>query len=294
MPDSIGVYARVRPGADTAELQARQQTVLVRNLGFTLDWAFDVASTQEDVYDKIARERVARVLQGFNVCILAYGQTGSGKTHTMFGPDDVVTNLATSDATEHGLAPRSIQALFDSSGEAHKITCTYIEVYNDQINDLLGGQKALPLRETAHGPHIEGLASEHVTSLAQTMRAVARGNGLRVTAAMKMNARSSRGHALLSLTLQQSAGGVDSAGQLVLVDLAGMESAKKSYSVEGESSKPQRREEAKHINVSLFALGSVIERLTHAGGGHVPYRSAKLTRYAAAALEPSTRRAELL
>ena len=31
------------------------------------------------------QERVARVLEGYNVCILAYGQTGSGKTHTMFG-----------------------------------------------------------------------------------------------------------------------------------------------------------------------------------------------------------------
>lgn len=36
-------------------------------------------------------------------------------------------------------------------------------------------------------------------------------------------------------------------GKLLLVDLAGMESSKKSYSLEGESSKPQRREEAKCV-----------------------------------------------
>ena len=41
-----------------------------------------------------------------------------------------------------------------------------------------------------------------------------------------------------------------------------MESSKKSYSVEGPSSKPQRREEAKNINTSLYALGTVIERLS--------------------------------
>ena len=116
------------------------------------------------------------------------------------------------------------------------------------------------------------------------MAAVGRGNALRVVAGMKMNARSSRGHAVLTVRLETSTNGVDSAGTLVLVDLAGMESSKKSYSVEGDSAKAARREEARHINVSLFALGSVVERLSSAGAaGHVPYRNSKLTRL----LQPS-------
>ena len=57
--------------------------LLIRNLEFTLDWVFDGHASQEDVYTIVARERVTRVLKGYNVCILAYGQTGSGKTHTM-------------------------------------------------------------------------------------------------------------------------------------------------------------------------------------------------------------------
>merc|ERR1719472_141322 len=96
-----------------------------------------------------------------------------------------------------------------------------------------------------------------------------------------MNARSSRGHAIFSLSLQERSEDATTSGKLVLVDLAGMESSKKSYSVEGESSKPQRREEARHINTSLFALGSVVERLSTAKGGaagHVPFRNSKLTR----------------
>ena len=85
-------------------------------------------------------------------------------------------------------------------------------------------------------------------------------------------------------------------GKLVLVDLAGMESSKKSYAVEGASAHGQRREEARHINTSLYALGTVIEKLSSsasssAGGGggggrggiaeavHVPFRNSKLTRY---------------
>ena len=60
----------------------------MRNLEFSLDWVFDQNTPQKEVYEILGRDRVARVSQGFNVCILAYGQTGSGKTHTMFGPDE--------------------------------------------------------------------------------------------------------------------------------------------------------------------------------------------------------------
>ena len=232
---------------------------------------------------------MARVLEGYNVCILAYGQTGSGKTHTMFGPDEVLSDWGNPQhAALHGVAPRAIQALFDrvtvGKDSGTRVTCSYVEVYNDSVNDLLGARKGLPLREAAQGVVVDGLAVEEVSSLRQTMAAVGRGNALRVVAGMKMNARSSRGHAVLTVRLETSTNGVDSAGTLVLVDLAGMESSKKSYSVEGDSAKAARREEARHINVSLFALGSVVERLSSAGAaGHVPYRNSKLTRL----LQPS-------
>ena len=61
-----------------------------------------------------------------------------------------------------------------------------------------------------------------------------------------------------------SSTGGERSGKLTLVDLAGMESSKKSVNVEGASSNPTRREEAKNINQSLCALGSVIARLSAA------------------------------
>ena len=39
-----------------------------------------------------------------------------------------------------------------------------------------------------------------------------------------------------------------------------------------------RQEETSHINRSLWALGTVIERLSSDPGGHIPYRDSKLTR----------------
>ena len=207
---SIGVYARLRPGAEAdTEVEVKrkageQRHVQVRNLEFSLDWVFDEHAPQQDVFDRVAKERVARVLEGYNVCILAYGQTGSGKTHTMFGPDEVLSDWGNPNhAALHGVAPRAIQALFDrvtvGRDSGTRVTCSYVEVYNDSVNDLLGARKGMPLREAAQGVVVDGLAVEEVASLRQTMAAVGRGNALRVVAGMKMNARSSRGHAVLTV-----------------------------------------------------------------------------------------------
>ena len=71
------------------------------------------------------------VLDGYNVCIFAYGQTGSGKTYTMTGPPE-----------DRGCNLRALQDLFakaaDRRGDTDdKIKVSVIEVYNEQIRDLL-------------------------------------------------------------------------------------------------------------------------------------------------------------
>jgi DNA replication protein DnaC len=53
----------------------------------TLDRIFTPESTQQDVYNEIARTTINDVLIGYNGTIFAYGQSGSGKTHTMYGSD---------------------------------------------------------------------------------------------------------------------------------------------------------------------------------------------------------------
>ena len=49
---------------------------------FLYDYSFDMNSSQDQVFDKIARPIVVDVLKGFNGTIFAYGQTGTGKTYT--------------------------------------------------------------------------------------------------------------------------------------------------------------------------------------------------------------------
>ena len=207
-----------------------------------------------------------------------------------FGPDEVLTDFMGCDPALHGIVPRASDHLFDglahsSSDSSFIVQCSYLEVYNNTLNDLLGGKQNLPMREKpGAGTVVEGLSYELVASSREVMAALARGNSKRVVAAMKMNPRSSRGHAIFTLHVKEilTFGG-EKMGKLNLVDLAGMESSKKSYAVEGASNNEMRKVEAKNINTSLYALGSVIERLSAAsqpGGAkaHVPYRDSKLTR----------------
>jgi len=239
---------------------------------------------------RAGHDRVAAVLAGYNATIMAYGQTGSGKTHTMFGPDEVLSDFLSCDPELHGIVPRASEQLFEglrhgAADSSFIVQCSYVEVYNDRLNDLLGSKQNLQMRERpGAGIVVEGLVHEMVTGSRELMHQLAKGNAKRVVAAMKMNPRSSRGHAIFTVYVKEIlAYGGEKAGKLNLVDLAGMESSKKSYAMEGASNHAMRKEEAKNINTSLYALGTVIEKLSEAGktggkGAHVPYRDSKLTR----------------
>lgn len=90
-----------------------------------------------------------QVAQGYNACILAYGQTGSGKTHTMLGPDGGRIPL-TADLGPNGtwgVIPRAVAYLHEkllslssSSGATFSLHCSYMQIYNEKLHDLLQEQ----------------------------------------------------------------------------------------------------------------------------------------------------------
>ena len=336
--ESFKVYARLRPQAASKPTSRKfvkpgppaalevvrrfgvQRCLQAKGLEFSLDAVWNVDQCQEEVYEDGIRERVEWVVKGHFATVLAYGQTGSGKTHTMFGPASVADDFVRSDPAEHGIVPRACRQLFEGAAArrtaevSYVVQLSFIEVYADKVRDMLparrerGDEAGLVLRETPQGLVVEGLTHEAVTTPAEVLRLIQRASTNRVVAAMKMNARSSRGHGIITLTLHavDAASGLRvsaaEGGKLTLCDLAGMETAKKSQAVDVSgtpSNDPQRREEARHINQSLWALGTVIERLNSGGGGgsagagagdrhgghgggaphvHIPYRDSKLTR----------------
>ena len=286
--------------------QGAAPTLQAKGLEFSVDHVFDADQGQAECYEQGVRERVAWALKGHNVTVLAYGQTGSGKTHTMFGAEEALADLCGSDPQLHGIVPRACRQLFEGAAAAARprlrVRISFLEIHLDRLRDLLApaghDAPALSLRETpSQGLVVEGLWHEVASSAKEAVRHVQRGSAARAVGRMQMNERSSRGHGILAISLHDLAGdlaggGGDDAfcrstrrGRLVLVDLAGMESSKKSGAAEkrgaaslSPSDEPLRREEARHINQSLCALGTVIERLHDRVGSHVPYRDSKLTR----------------
>jgi len=67
--------------------------------------------------------------KGYNSTIFAYGQTGAGKTFTMLGKSD----------EQRGLQPRVFEHIFKEllKFESARVKCTYLEIYNEQIIDLV-------------------------------------------------------------------------------------------------------------------------------------------------------------
>ena len=86
-----------------------KKSVTVKSIEFSLDWVFDTDATQEDLFEIAARDRITALLGGYNVTLIAYGQTGSGKTHSMFGPDEVLTDFQSVAPELYGLVPYGLR-----------------------------------------------------------------------------------------------------------------------------------------------------------------------------------------
>ena len=229
--------------------------------------------SQDDIYLKTGSDACANVFAGYNSCIFAYGQTGSGKTYTMMG--DIMNS------PERGIIPRVCESLLSgcaSSDGALFLQCTYYEIYNERVVDLLdrASKEELKVRnDPVLGPYVEGLSSHRIRKEADVMHLLNIGNKERHTAHTKMNKQSSRSHAVLTLQLFKRGSNTMHFSKLNLVDLAGSERTSVSE-VQGVHFK-----EATKINLSLTTLGRVIDALADQasgqGGSIPPYRESLLT-----------------
>lgn len=98
-----------------------------------------------------------------------------------------------------------------------------------------------------------------------------------------MNKGSSRSHSILTVYLKIVGEGSIREAKISLVDLAGSEKAKKTQA------KGLRLLEGTKINLSLSALGNVINALTNKKTSFIPYRESKLTQLLADSLGGNTK-----
>ncbi|KAI8878285.1 kinesin-domain-containing protein [Backusella circina FSU 941] len=328
---AVQVALRIRPltERDRAQprfagdvLRAHEQSVQIvsQNKYFTYDHVFGPNSQQSDIFESLGEGPVQKFVEGYNVTMLAYGQTSSGKTYTM-GTAQHTNDI---DLEHEGIVPRAMALLFElleqqndprspvsaasSVSDTNKIQArskkanrssvkvSFVEIYNEELIDLLNSappneKPPVTIREDTKG-HIYWTGTEN-----------------RATGSTDMNEKSSRSHAIFSVTLKQeryvpsspnssraaspvasklqskrvasNANRIPDDGDWIIttskfhfVDLAGSERLKRT-AAEGD-----RRKEGININAGLLALGNVISALGDPSkrSTHVPYRDSKLTR----------------
>ena len=224
----------------------------------------------------IVAPHVKALFQGIDVTVFAYGVTGTGKTHTMRG------GLRLED---RGVIPRLLSNVFrrakkidrDSKGATTaNVHLSYYEIYNDKVFDLLEAPDkrlpaGLPLREKGNKTFIVGLSERLCQDLKDFEKMYVEANNNRVTATTKLNAHSSRSHAILRVKLTQTTGDMVKESIASAIDLAGSEDNRRT------DNGKERLVESAAINKSLFVLSQCIDAISR-GDKRIPYRESKMTR----------------
>eukprot|EP00887_Chlorella_sp_A99_P004977 scaffold4.g4977.t1 len=337
--ENISVYVRVRPlneqertaGAawrvQGNEVFAADPATGVRApdaATYQVDAVFDGDQTTSQVYERTAQGLVECVLDGINGTLFAYGQTSSGKTHTMKGtgswaagqadPNGAAGAAARSgrDAEQGaaggdeaaGIIPRAVHETFRRVAQAPDreflVRVSYMELYNEQIVDLLGaagpgaprgrpGDQKLEIHETKEaGVHVVGLREHIVGSPEQVLALLETGEAHRHFGETKMNKNSSRSHTIFRMVVESrtraaepaagttagacvsaTGGGTGAAGAdqggtdlAVRVSTLTLVDLAGSERISKTGAVGQRRKEGAAINKSLLTLGTVINKLS--------------------------------
>ncbi|KAJ3382266.1 Kinesin-like protein kif21b [Lobulomyces angularis] len=273
---------------------------------FSFDQVFGPNSTQASIFNSNIKELLNNFTQGYNASVLCYGQTNSGKSYTM----GTLPNTSNNEILD-GLIPRCSSYIFQKLNEdtesQYQMTCSFLEIYNEDLLDLLNQPTAkekrtnpnwyqnatqqVQIRETPSGQiTCTGAKEIVVESKEELLHLLHNGLESRTTALTDLNGYSSRSHAIFSLNLRQNRWIEDPYSEIDpitkrktgdwqilfskihFVDLAGSERLKRTNAV------GDRQREGISINSGLLALGNVIFALSDEKAAHIPYRESKLTR----------------
>lgn len=210
-------WTEVRVSVDPATLagSASVASTSKRHPTFTFDRVLGEQSSQIDLYNVTARERIEEFLRGFNVTFLAYGQTSSGKSYSMGTTGDEEDYLDLSDHSRAGLIPRTVEQVFrraeevrlqSGPGASWECRVSFLELYNEDLIDLLSNTNMpVSIRENQDGRIVwSGVREIKVANVSEVMQLLSEGSLRRRTGETNMNQTSSRSHAIFALTLIQT------------------------------------------------------------------------------------------
>ncbi|KDP39230.1 hypothetical protein JCGZ_00987 [Jatropha curcas] len=293
----VKVVVRIRPVNDHERgggVIHSSNSLSIRDRKFSFDSVLGANSKQEDVFQLVGIPLVKSALTGYNTSILSYGQTGSGKSYTMWGPPSAMVEDS-SPYSHQGIVPRIFKMLFseiqreqeNSEGKQinYQCRCSFLEIYNDQIGDLLDPmQRNLEIRnDPKNGLHVENLTEEYVSSYEDITQILIKGLSSRKVGATSVNSKSSRSHVVFTFTIEswckEAASKCFSSSKISrisFVDLAGLDRTKL------DDAGREIVREGKNVKKSLSQLGLLVNALAKGaqlGKSEVaPYEGSCLTR----------------
>ena len=297
---------------DAENSQKIEVSKSLKKFSATYDRVLSQNCTQKEVFNFI-KPCLKYIKKGINCTILAYGQTGSGKTYTMFGGEWAMNDKSTDYeirkkfnkkdkynfilndeltidpfSETNGIIPNLIMNLFQTYGTYDAtenniiITCSYIQIYNEQVYDLLIDEaemmeekktfnlvtgvgkninekpiKQKPLKikyDRKNGVTIDGVNEVRTPTFYDIFEILRQGEINRKIRQTHKNEMSSRSHTIFIINIQDIKNKVFS--KIKLCDLAGSEryDSRESY-------KKLHFNEMCNINKSLLVLGNVIHFL---------------------------------
>ncbi|KAI8464754.1 MAG: hypothetical protein J3K34DRAFT_525930 [Monoraphidium minutum] len=217
--ESVCVAVHIRPLIDIELDQGCQECLFVTpgsgqittsgNIqSFTYDHVFggDCGEDLPHLYPKCVAPLLDGLFKGYNATVFAYGQTGSGKTFTMgsgFAPGGPC----------RGVIPEVMEELFarveaGKEGAEFSVRASFVEIHKEEVRDLLFVEGRVPrpqvtIRELPGGVTLAGAVEREVRSREEMACVLEQGSLCRAVGATNMNNRSSRSHAIFTITLEQ-------------------------------------------------------------------------------------------
>ncbi|CAI6334988.1 unnamed protein product [Periconia digitata] len=246
------------------------------SFSFQFSSVYEQNSTQQELFDTEIAPTVKHLFNGFDLSIFAHGCTGTGKTHTMRGGKSLA---------DRGVIPRLLSAIYrrckkvekDTAGETQvEVTLEYFEIYCDRVYDLFEPPEkrtasGLPIRDNNGKTIVVGLKEKPCATLKEFEQIYDQANVNRSTSATKLNAHSSRSHAILCVKVTQTTETTIQVSRASCIDLAGSEDNRRT------DNNKERMVESNAINSSLFALANCVDAI-NSKKSRIPYRESKMTR----------------
>ncbi|BBM98989.1 hypothetical protein MPTK1_1g17810 [Marchantia polymorpha subsp. ruderalis] len=256
---------------------------------YTFDRIYGTKPPTLDIYNAHIKDIIMTTMSGINGTVIAYGQSRSGKTFTLRGSSEEV-----------GILMLAVQDIFqivqEASSREFLIRMSYLEVANNELNDLLASKShKLDVREDSElGVVITGSREEIVNKPEQVISLLDFAEARR--SAESTNTSYGLSHSVFRLviessSLEQQKNSFDAherdGYQISVLNLV---------EVAAEKSNLGKNENSSQVGVQpdkcLAALHSVVSKLSEGAsieGNSVPYAESKLTQILRPSLGGSAR-----